>query len=124
MFSEWNDREPIYLQIHDRLVAMILDGVLAEGAALPSVRALAAEAQINPITVSKGYQQLVDEGLVEKRRGMGMYVADGAQARLRQAERGRFLQQEWPQIAARIQRLGLSASDLIDAIPEHNANDS
>jgi GntR family transcriptional regulator len=113
MADEWSDKQPIYLQIHDRLVALILEGELAEGEAVPSVRSFAAEFQINPITVSKGYQQLVDEGLVEKRRGLGMFVADGARERLRQSERERFLNQEWPEVMARARRLGLDVAELL-----------
>jgi len=113
MADEWSDKQPIYVQIHDRLVALILDGELAEGEAVPSVRSFAAEFQINPITVSKGYQQLVDEGLVEKRRGVGMFVAEGARERLRQRERERFLNQEWPEVMARARRLGLDVAELL-----------
>jgi GntR family transcriptional regulator len=120
MFNDWNDREPIYLQIHDRVIGMILDGVLQEGTAIPSVRTVAAEAQINPLTVSKGYQQLVDEGIVEKRRGLGMFVADGARERLQEVERRRFLEQEWPGIAERIRRLGLDLETLIGAMGEQD----
>jgi len=113
MADEWSDKQPIYLQIHDRLVALILEGELAEGEAVPSVRSFAAEFQINPITVSKGYQQLVDEGLVEKRRGLGMFVAEGARERLRQRERERFLNQEWPEVMARARRLDLDVAELL-----------
>jgi GntR family transcriptional regulator len=113
MAGEWSDKLPIYLQIRDRLITSILEGEIAEGDAVPSVRNFAAEFQINPITVSKGYQELVDEGLVEKRRGLGMFVAEGAQARLRQRERERFLSDEWPEVLARAQRLGLDVRDLL-----------
>jgi len=112
MQPDWDDKQPIYLQVRDRLVAMILDGELQEGDAVPSVRTCAAECCINPLTVSKGYQELVNEGLVEKRRGLGMFVADGARARLTEAERRRFLDEEWPAIAARMRRMGLTAADL------------
>jgi len=115
MDSQWNDTQPIYRQLRDRVVAMILDSVLKEGDALPSVRTVAADFRLNPLTVLKGYQQLVDEQLVEKRRGMGMYVAPGAQAALLAAERDRFLSQEWPRVLTTIERLGLSASDLLAA---------
>ena len=109
----WNDSTPIYRQLRDRVVAMILDGVLKQGDALPSVRQVAADFQINPITVSKGYQELVDEGLVEKRRGLGMYVTDGARAALLKSERERFLNDEWPMLYARLERLGLDLETLL-----------
>jgi GntR family transcriptional regulator len=109
----WNDGQPIYRQLRDRVVAMILDGVLNEGDALPSVRSVAAEYRLNPLTVLKSYQQLTDEGLVEKRRGLGMFVNDGARERLLRAERERFLKDEWPRVHATIRRLGLSAGDLL-----------
>ena len=108
----WNNKEPIYLQLRDRLVALIMDGVLKEGDALPSVRHIASEQRINPITVSKAIQILVDEELVEKKRGLGMYVVTGARLKLGKQERQKFLQQEWPQIAERIERLGLALDDL------------
>src|SRR5215203_4162455 len=109
MDREWNDGQPIYRQLRDRVVAMILDGVLNEGDPLPSVRTVAAEYRVNPLTVLKGYQQLVDEKLVEARRGLGMFVNDGARKLLLQAERQRFLKEEWPKIRETIQRLGLEA---------------
>ena len=108
MDSEWNDSQPIYRQLRDRVVAMILDGLLAEGDPLPSVRTVATDARVNPLTVLKAYQQLVDEQLVEKKRGLGMYVMSGARDVLLGAERQRFLEQQWPDIQATIQRLGLS----------------
>ena len=111
---EWSDSAPIYRQLKDRVVAMMLDGVLKPGDALPSVRQVAAEYQLNPITVSRAYQELADEQLVEKRRGLGMYVTDGANARLLQSERERFLREEWPLVMERIQRLGLSIQELLD----------
>ena len=114
MDREWNDRQPIYRQLRDRVVAMILDGVLKEGDPLPSVRNVAAEYRLNPLTVLKGYQQLVDEELVEKRRGLGMFVKTGARDLLLQGERQKFLGEEWPRILATIQRLGLKAEDLLD----------
>ena len=98
----WNDNAPIYRQLRDRVVAMILDGLLKQGDALPSVRQVAADYQLNPITVSKAYQELVDEQLVEKRRGLGMYVTEGARDALMRSERDRFLTEEWPQIYARL----------------------
>ena len=109
----WNDNAPIYRQLRDRVVAMILDGVLKPGDALPSVRQVAADFQLNPITVSKGYQELVDEQLVEKRRGLGMYVTDGARQALMKSERERFLREEWPVLFARIQRMNLDLATLI-----------
>jgi GntR family transcriptional regulator len=113
--TSWDNTQPIYRQLHDRVVVMILDGVIAEGEALPSVRQVAADYRLNPLTVLKGYQQLVDEGLVEKRRGMGLYVTTGAKATLLQGERERFLNTEWPKVRARIARLGLSTAELLAA---------
>jgi GntR family transcriptional regulator len=113
MDREWNDNQPIYRQLRDRVVAMILDGVLKEGDPLPSVRNVAAEYRVNPLTVLKGYQELVDEGLVETRRGRGMFINDGARAQLLQGERQKFLADEWPRIKANIQRLGLNAEELL-----------
>ena len=113
MDREWNDNQPIYRQLRDRVVAMILDGVLKEGDPLPSVRNVAAEYRVNPLTVLKGYQQLVDEGLVETRRGRGMFINEGARSQLLQGERQKFLADEWPRIKANIQRLGLDAEELL-----------
>jgi GntR family transcriptional regulator len=113
MDSHWNDSQPIYRQLRDKVVAMILEGELTDGDALPSVRNVAAEFGLNPLTVLKGYQQLVDEGLVEKRRGRGMYVTPGARKDLMKGERQRFLEHEWPRVAATIERLGLSAEELL-----------
>jgi GntR family transcriptional regulator len=118
MDREWSDRQPIYRQLRDRVVAMILDGVLAEGDPLPSVRTVAADFRINPLTVLKSYQALVDEGLVESRRGRGMFVRDGAHALLLAAERDRFLREEWPRVEATIKRLGIDAKTLLDGRPE------
>src|SRR5881394_2185920 len=112
MAREWNDSQPIYRQIRDHVVAMILDGALKEGDALPSVRSVAAESRVNPLTVLKAYQHLVDDGLVETRRGLGMFVNAGARVMLLQAERQRFLTEEWPKIRATIRRLGLGAREL------------
>ncbi|MFN7552736.1 MAG: GntR family transcriptional regulator [Pseudomonadota bacterium] len=109
----WHDNAPIYRQLRDRVVAMILDGVLKQGDSLPSVRQVAADFQLNPITVSKAYQELVDESLVEKRRGLGMYVTEGARDLLLRNERQRFLREEWPLLRERLQRLGLSIDDLL-----------
>src|ERR1700761_3330493 len=122
MDLEWNDSQPIYRQLRDRVVAMILDGVLKEGDPLPSVRTVAAEYRINPLTVLKAYQQLVDEELVETRRGRGMFINAGARALLMRGERQRFLDEEWPRIHATIQRLGLRAEDLLDAAFAKSAN--
>ncbi|HEX6493900.1 MAG TPA: GntR family transcriptional regulator [Acidobacteriaceae bacterium] len=117
MDRDWNDSQPIYRQLRDRVVAMILDGVLKEGDPLPSVRNVAAEYRVNPLTVLKGYQQLVDEGLVETRRGRGMFINDGARSLLLQGERQKFLDEEWPRIYATMERLGLSAKDLLNGGP-------
>jgi DNA-binding transcriptional regulator YhcF (GntR family) len=113
MDPKWNEDQPIYRQLRDRVVAMILEEVLVEGDALPSVRNVAAEYRLNPLTVLKGYQELVDEGLVEKKRGRGMFVNEGALVMLLKAERKRFLDKEWPQVVATIQRLHLDTADLL-----------
>ncbi|MFM1897709.1 MAG: hypothetical protein RLZZ385_2783 [Pseudomonadota bacterium] len=113
MQINWNDKEPIYQQLRDRLMELILDEVLLEGEALPSVRQIASEQRINPITVSKAFQMLVDEGLVEKRRGLGMYVVTGARAKLREHEKQKFLSREWPAIMERIARLDLDVDQLV-----------
>jgi GntR family transcriptional regulator len=114
MDREWNDNQPIYRQLRDRVVAMILDGVLKEGDPLPSVRNVAAEYRVNPLTVLKGYQQLVDEGLVESRRGLGMFIKTGVRDLLLQGERQKFLAEEWPRIHATMLRLGLTPEELLD----------
>jgi GntR family transcriptional regulator len=114
MDREWNDSQPIYRQLCDRVVAMILDGVLKEGDSLPSVRNVAAEYRVNPLTVLKGYQQLVDEQFVESRRGRGMFVRAGARNLLQQGERQKFLEEEWPRIHATIERLGLKPEELLN----------
>jgi GntR family transcriptional regulator len=113
MDPHWNDTQPIYRQLRDKVVAMILEGTLNDGDALPSVRSVAADFSLNPLTVLKGYQQLVDEGLVEKRRGRGMFVTAGARTELMKGERQRFLEVEWPRVAATIERLGLDAAELL-----------
>jgi GntR family transcriptional regulator len=113
MDPTWNDSQPIYRQLRDKVVAMILEGALVDGDALPSVRSVAAEFTLNPLTVLKGYQQLVDEGLVVKRRGRGIFVTPGARAQLLIGERQRFLEQEWPRLKATIERLGLDARTLL-----------
>ena len=115
MDSEWHDGKPIYRQLRDRVVHMILDGVLNEGDPLPSVRTVAAEYRLNPITVLKAYQELVDEQLVESKRGRGMFINAGARNLLLQGERQRFLAEQWPRIHATIQRLGLTPQELLDA---------
>ena len=121
MDREWNDSQPIYRQLRERIVAMILDRVLSEGDPLPSVRQVAAEYRINPLTVLKGYQQLVDENLVESRRGRGMFINQGARQLLLQGERQRFLAEQWPGIRATILRLGLELHELLAASPKSNA---
>jgi GntR family transcriptional regulator len=113
MEGEWNDAQPIYRQLRDRVVTMILEGVLVDGDALPSVRTVAAEYRLNPLTVLKGYQELVDEGLVEKRRGRGMFVREGAGKALMKDERQAFLAEQWPQVVATINRLNLDLDELL-----------
>ena len=113
MSAHWNDSQPIYWQLKERTVAMILDGTLSEGEALPSVRTVASEFQLNPITVSKSYQTLVDEDLVEKRRGLGMFVRTGARIKLIASERDKFLTDEWPSMLKRIEQLGLNVEELL-----------
>jgi GntR family transcriptional regulator len=115
MELEWNDSQPIYRQLRDRVVAMILEGALNEGDPLPSVRNVAAEYRLNPITVLKGYQELVEENLVETKRGRGMFIKPGARSLLLEGERRRFLAEQWPRIYATIQRLGLTPQELLDA---------
>jgi GntR family transcriptional regulator len=114
MDREWNDNQPIYRQLRDRVVAMILDGVLKEGDPLPSVRNVAADYRVNPLTVLKAYQELVDEGLVESKRGLGMFVNAGAHHLLLGAEREKFLDEDWPRIRETMQRLGLKPEDLLN----------
>ncbi|MGA8621163.1 MAG: GntR family transcriptional regulator [Candidatus Sulfotelmatobacter sp.] len=124
MDREWNDSQPIYRQLRDRVVAMILDGVLKEGDPLPSVRNVAAEYRLNPLTVLKGYQQLVDEGLVETKRGRGMFINAGARSLLLQGERQKFLTEEWPRVYETIQRLGLKAEELLDGATHRSSADA
>jgi GntR family transcriptional regulator len=119
MELEWNDSQPIYRQLRGRVVAMILDGLLQEGEPLPSVRTVAAETRVNPLTVLKGYQELVDQGVLETRRGLGMFVTPGARDLLLHAERQKFLSEEWPHLQATIQRLGLTATDLLNSTTSH-----
>lgn len=115
MEARWDDNQPIYWQLREKTIAAILDGTLREGQPLPSVRQVAVDFQINPLTVSKSYQSLVDDKLVEKRRGVGMFVCEGARARLLESERERFLNEEWPRLAERIEQLGLSLESLMAA---------
>lgn len=122
MTNGWNDNLPIYLQVKDRVVGMMLDGILKAGDALPSVRQVAAEYQLNPITVSRAYQELVDDNLVEKRRGIGMYVTEGASEKLLASERERFVRDEWPAMVARIRRLGLDVNVLLRAAQPGSAS--
>lgn len=125
MAEQWTDDRPIYLQLKDQIHTMIIDGVLTEGEALPSVRKVAVEYQINPITASKAYAELVDEGLVEKRRGLGMFILDGARKNLLAAEQKAFLEVEWPKIMERITRLGLDTKTLLSsAIKNGSAPDN
>ena len=114
MDLEWNDSQLIYRQLRDRVVAMILDGVLKEGDPLPSVRNVATEYRVNPLTVLKGYQELVDEQLVEKKRGLGMFVRAGARSLLLEGERQKFLTEQWPRLCETIQRLGLKPEELLN----------
>jgi len=119
MTAQWNDSQPIYWQLKERTIAMILDGTLTEGDALPSVRTVASDFQLNPITVSKSYQTLVDDGLVEKRRGLGMFVCEGAQRQLIESERQKFLTEEWPAMVNRIGHLGLDVNELLQSGSEN-----
>lgn len=120
MDPKWNEDQPIYRQLRDRVIAMILEGALGDGDALPSVRNVAAEYRLNPLTVLKGYQELVDDGLVEKKRGRGMFVTEGAQQQLLKDERQRFLDTEWPKVLMTIQRLGLDITSLLE---KNNSSD-
>lgn len=122
MDPKWNEDLPIYRQLRDRVVEMILEGVLGDGDALPSVRNVAAEYRLNPLTVLKGYQELVDEGLVEKKRGRGMFVNEGARKQLLKDERQKFLDKEWPNVVATIARLGLDADTLLKEVSEARDN--
>jgi GntR family transcriptional regulator len=124
MSQEWNDSQPIYRQLRDRVVAMILDEVLKEGDPLPSVRTVAAEYRVNPLTILKAYQQLADEGVVETRRGRGMFIHAGARKLLLKAERQKFLGEHWPRIRQTIQRLGLDARELLDRAPGEQSPDA
>ncbi|MGY3264751.1 MULTISPECIES: GntR family transcriptional regulator [unclassified Lysobacter] len=115
---QWSDGAPIYRQLKERVIAMMLDGLLKPGDPLPSVRQVAAEYQLNPITVSRAYQELADESLVEKRRGLGMYVTEEAARKLLVNERDRFLREEWPLVMERIARLGLKLDELLATGPK------
>jgi len=120
MDPKWNEDQPIYRQLRDRVVTMILEGVLTDGDVLPSVRNVAAEYRLNPLTVLKGYQELVDEGLVEKKRGRGMFINEGAQSKLLLDERARFIEKEWPMVLATIKRLGLDADALLRQVASNS----
>ena len=122
MTTQWKNDQPIYLQLKERILAMIIDGVLNEGEALPSVRKVAVDYQINPITASKAYAELVDEGLVEKRRGLGMFILEGARKKLLNTEQEKFLTKEWPEIIKRISLLGLDAKKLIKSAEQNGTN--
>ncbi len=122
MATQWKDDQPIYLQLKEQIMAMIIDGVLEEGEALPSVRKVAVDYQINPITASKAYAELVDEGLVEKRRGLGMFILEGARKNLLNAEQKKFIEQEWPEIIKRISLLGLDARQLIETAENNSTH--
>ena len=122
MTTQWNDSQPIYWQLKERTIAMILDGTLEEGVALPSVRTVASDFQLNPITVSKSYQALVDEELVEKRRGLGMFVREGARKKLMESEREKFLKEEWPAMVTRIHQLGLDIDKLLQHVAKQEGD--
>ncbi|NVJ69955.1 MAG: GntR family transcriptional regulator [Alphaproteobacteria bacterium] len=119
MTPDWTDDQPIYRQLKDKVVTAIMEGSLIEGEALPSVRNVAVEMQINPITASKAYQELVMDGLVEKKRGLGMFVVEGARDKLMEAERARFIEEEWPRVLDTIRRLGLDADELLKSGLSH-----
>ncbi|HBN6205317.1 TPA: GntR family transcriptional regulator [Vibrio parahaemolyticus] len=121
--THWHDRQPIFRQLADQITQQILQGVWKEGEALPSVRSISADMKINHLTVLKGYQLLVDEGLVEKKRGQGMFVAQGAIQQLRSAEKARFLEQQIPQIADTLQRLDMSVDELVQQLNPHMKGD-
>src|SRR5210317_2218144 len=122
MTTQWNDSQPIYWQLKERTIAMILDGTLAEGGALASVRTVASDFQLNPITVCKSYQALVDDQLVEKRRGLGMFVCDGARKKLTESEREKFLSEEWPAMVTRIRQLGLDTQKLLQSATQQEGD--
>jgi GntR family transcriptional regulator len=120
MSTHWDDNQPIYWQLRERTVAAILDGALEEGQPLPSVRQVAVDFQVNPLTVSKAYQSLVDDELVEKRRGVGMFVCEGARSKLLQSERDRYLSEEWPRQVEKIRQLGLKVEELVQTATATN----
>jgi GntR family transcriptional regulator len=122
MSFQWNDKEPIYLQLQDKIKEMILSGDITEGEALPSVRQVAMEYKVNPITVSKSYQILVDEELVEKKRGLGMFVQSGAKNKLKCNEHEQFIKEDWPKILTKIQHLNLDTTQLINSLKEIGRN--
>ncbi len=124
MSTSWDDNQPIYWQLREKTVAAIIDGALAEGEALPSVRQVAVDLQVNPLTVSKAYQSLVEENLVEKRRGVGMFVCNGARSRLLASERQRFLEEKWPRLAEKIRQLGLSLEELMESERKQRKEDA
>lgn len=117
--TEWQDNQPIFRQLADKITEQILQGIWPEGEALPSVRTVSADLKINHLTVMKGYQLLVDEGLVEKRRGQGMFVASGALSQLRTQQRQQFLEQQIPQIAATLAQLDMSLDDFMQQLKQH-----
>lgn len=121
---KWNDQTPIFRQLKEKVVELIMDGEVNEGEAVPSVRQVAADYQINPLTVSKAYQELVDESILEKKRGLGMFVTPGAKSKLYEDERKVFLEVEWPKIMIRIQRLGLSVQELTKKVEAENGESS
>ncbi|TOC58508.1 GntR family transcriptional regulator [Vibrio parahaemolyticus] len=123
IMTHWHDRQPIFRQLADQITQQILQGIWKEGEALPSVRSISANMKINHLTVMKGYQLLVDEGLVEKKRGQGMFVAQGAIQQLRSAEKARFLEQKIPQIADTLQRLDMSVDELVQQLNPHMKGD-
>ncbi len=123
MQNDWNDNQPIYIQLREKVIGLILDEVLKDGDALPSVRTVSAEYRVNPITVSKAYQTLVDDDLITKKRGLGMFVEDGARTKLLESEKQKFIQQEWPAILRRIERLGLAADELLAAKSEGSSDE-
>ncbi|MEM7083467.1 MAG: GntR family transcriptional regulator [Pseudomonadota bacterium] len=123
MDPNWNDNQPIYRQLKERVIAMVLEGIVTDGDSLPSVRNVAAEYKLNPLTVLKAYQELVDENLVEKKRGRGMFVKTGASEQLMHNERERFLAEEWPDIQAKVERLGLTPKELLATATTKDASE-
>ena len=123
MQNDWNDNQPIYIQLRQKVIGLILDEVLKDGDALPSVRTVSADYRVNPITVSKAYQTLVDDELITKKRGLGMFVEDGAKAKLLESEKQKFIHQEWPVIQRRIERLGLAIDELLTQKSEGSSDE-